>query len=227
MMLRVNTEDMHLRGNRMSRAIKLLRSAAIAIAAVLVFSSAQEVFAQGGIKGKVRNQRGNGIASAEVSIRQDGKVVKTARSNSKGEFNVTGIRPGKYNISFEAEGYSPGVLYNVEITDKVRDLGDRLILAVDRGTLALIRGSVFFREGTSVTGARVELEIVNSDGSTKRVDSGYTNSSGEIVFRRQPTTAKYRITARYKNISDSKEIEVDGPAMYSTAITLELSRNDR
>src|SRR5688572_32014654 len=113
------------------------------------------VFAQGGIKGKVRNNKGGSIAGATVTARRDGKDVKSVTSDAKGNFLMEGLRAGTYNIVFDASGYATGVKSGVAISDSsVRDLGDRLILSVDQGNQVIIRGSVFFREGTSITAAK-------------------------------------------------------------------------
>jgi hypothetical protein len=186
-------------------------------------------FAQGGVKGKVRNNKGSGIAGASVTARLSGKDVKTVRSDSKGNFSLQGLDEGTYNIVFDADGYATGVKFGVQVKDgNVRDLGDRLILSVDQGTQLIIKGSVFFREGTSVTAAKVELERVNDDGSTKELGSTYTNVSGEFTFRPPPGLTKVRVTAKYKGVSGSKEIsDIANVGIYRTAITLDVSRTDK
>ncbi len=187
------------------------------------------VFAQGGIKGKVRNNKGGAIAGATITARLGGKDIKTVRSDSKGSFTLQGLESGTYNIVFDADGYATGVKFGVEIKNgSVRDLGDRLILSVDQGTQLIIKGSVFFREGTSVTAAKVELERVNEDGSTKDLGSTYTNVSGEFTFRPPAGVTKVRVTAKYKGVSGSKEIaDIANVGIYRTAITLDISRADK
>lgn len=186
-------------------------------------------FAQGGIKGKVRNNKGGSIAGATVTARLTGKDVKTVKADSKGNFTMQGLDAGTYNILFDADGYASGVRFGVQIKDgNVRDLGDRLILSVDQGTQIVIKGSVFFREGTSVTAAKVEIERVNDDGSTKSLGSTYTSSSGEFTFRPASGTSKVRVTAKYKGVSGSKEIsDIVNAGIYRTAITLDISRNEK
>lgn len=186
-------------------------------------------FAQGGVKGKVRNTKGGTIAGATVTARLNGKDVKSVKADSKGSFTMQGLEPGTYNIVFDADGYATGVKFGVQVRNGgMQDLGDRLILGVDQGSQIIIKGSVFFREGTSVTGAKVEIERVNDDGSTKDLGSGYTNISGEFTFRPPPGTTKVRVTAKYKGVSGSKEIsEIVNAGIYRTAITLDLSRNEK
>lgn len=205
--------------------IKYLKAPAILVGLILFASS---VFAQsGGVKGKIRDQRGGGIANAQVEVRQDGKVIKSANSNSKGEFQIAGLKQGVYNVTFDADGYSTGVLYGVEVKNRTRDLGGRLILSVDQGSQVIVRGSVFYKEGTSVTGAKVDLELVNADGTTKKLGSTYTTISGDFTFRRPKSTAKLRVTAHFKGATGSKDIDVDNAAIYRTAITLDISRQEK
>ena len=182
----------------------------------------------GGLKGKVRTKAGKGIANAEVIARRNGKDMKSARADAKGNFLIDGLDSGFYTVVFDAAGYSSGVLYNVEVKKKkLRDLGDRLILSVDQGTQVIVKGSVFYREGTSITGAKVEIERVNADGSTKNLGSGSTNISGEFTFRQPQEKSKLRITAKFKGVAATKEIEVDNAAIYRLAITLDISKAEK
>lgn len=187
------------------------------------------VFGQGGVKGKVRNMKRDVIAGATVTARLAGKDIKTVRTDSKGNFTMQGLDAGTYNIVVDADGYATGIKFGVVIKDgSMHDLGDRLMLGVDQGTLVIIKGSVFFREGTSVTGAKVQIERVNDDGTTKELGTTYTNISGEFTFRPPRATTKVRVTAKYKGVSGSKEIsEIVNAGIYRTAITLDISRDDK
>jgi uncharacterized GH25 family protein len=184
--------------------------------------------AQTGLKGKVRTNSGEGIANASVTVRKDGKDLKSANANSNGNFVIEGIEPGTYNLVVDAKGYTSGVLHNVEVKkNKVRDLGDRLMLNIDQGSQVILQGSVFFREGTSVTGAKVEVEKVNADGSTSRIGTVRTNIRGEFTVRQPDEPGKYRITATYNGVSGTKEIQADNAAVYRLAITLDTSRTNK
>lgn len=190
---------------------------------ILVLASAL-TYAQstGGIKGKVRDTKGKGISGVTITVRQKGEDLKSVKSDSKGEFVMEGLKPGMYNVVFERDGYGSGVLYNVEVQKKkVGDLGNRLVMRVDQGTLVIINGSVFNQFGGSVYGAKIEIEKI-SGGSSKNVGSSYTSQSGEFVFRFPEKSERFRITASAKGVSSSKEIEVSEAAIYRLAITLEL-----
>ncbi|HXG83540.1 MAG TPA: carboxypeptidase-like regulatory domain-containing protein [Pyrinomonadaceae bacterium] len=196
------------------------------LAVVLIFSSiaasAQET---GGVKGKIRTTRGNPIDGAIVTARQKGEDVKSVKADADGKFVLSGLPSGFYNIVFDKSGYSAGVKYNVEIKkNSTRDLGDRLVLTTDQGTQTIIRGSVFNQSDRSVGGAKVEIERISGDGSTRKVGSGYTNVSGEFTFRFPEGAAKYRVTATVKDAKASKEVEVTSAAIYRLAITLKVEK---
>ena len=187
-----------------------------------IFVSAQT----GGLKGKIRTSKGDGIANVVVTARRDGKEVKTAKSDGKGNFTIQGLEAGDYNLIFDGKGYSSALLQNVEVKkDKIRELPDRLVLAVDQGTLVIINGSVFNQDGRSITGAEVFIEKLNSDGSAKKLGSLYTSVRGEFTFRQPEGTAKYRLTAKFKDLKASKELDVDGAAIYRLAITLNIEKD--
>jgi len=193
--------------------------------ALFVVSSISITAQTGGLKGKVRNSKGSGIPSVTITARQDGKVIKTVKSDGKGNFIIQDLENGVYNLVFDSRGYSSSLLSNVEVKkNKLRELPDSLILSVDQGTLVIIRGSVFNQDGRSVTGAEVTIEKLNSDGSTRKMGSVYTNVSGEFTFRQPEGAAKFRLTAKLKDQTASKEVEVDSAAIYRLALNLTLEK---
>jgi hypothetical protein len=202
--------------------------AAICLSVTMLISAIAVSAQPGALKGKVRNNRGQGIANAAVTLTKGSDDVKAVKSASDGSFEIKAIEPGFYGLRVDADGFASGSVFSVEIKKgKTRDLGDKLFLRVDQGTLVILRGSVFFKEGTSVTGAKVELERVNSDGTTKELGSTNSSVSGEFVFRQPAGSAKYRVTAKYNGVTGTKEITVDQAAVYRLAISLELSSKDK
>lgn len=211
----------------MSMRKHLLYSLFAALVALMLTNSPAAAQAQGGIRGKVRDAKGKAIANAVVAARQDSKNVKTTKTNSKGEFRLEGLRPGTYNVAIEADGFSTGVKYDVRVGTKVINLGDRLILSVDEGSLVLIRGSVFTKQGRSVPGAKVELFIVGPNGSAKRIATGFTTGSGDFGFRRPKGKATLKLVASYRKAVGEKILEVEFPEVYRTAITIEFPQSDK
>lgn len=226
MMWRKNTDRTLLPPLKMTTIKKQMIAPALILLTVIFAASA---FGQGGgLKGKVRTGKGDGIPNATITARKSGKDVRTVKSDSKGNFVLNGLESGNYNVVFDAGGYSSGVLYNVEIKNKgLRDLGDRLMLSTDQGTQVLIKGSVFYREGVSITGAKVQIERLNTDGTTKNIGSAYTNISGEFTFRQPEANAKFRITAKFKGVTGMKVVEVTNAAIYRLAITLDVPRTEK
>lgn len=179
----------------------------------------------GGVKGKVRTPRGNTLAEVKVTAQQDDKDVKSTITNKNGEFVLDGLKAGKYSFTFYKSGFSSGTINNVEVgKNKIRDLGNRLVLDVDEGTLVLIKGSVFDQEGRSIYGAKVNIAQVLGDGSVKKLDSKYSGESGDFTFRFSEGTATYRVTAALKGKTATKEITVDNAAIYRLALTLSLEK---
>ncbi len=205
--------------------MKVLQKFSLVLLFSVVFGAFAVAQETGSVKGKVRTQDGDKIAGATITVRSDGDDLKSTTSDSKGEFKLSGIAPGRYNLVFEKKGFSSGILYNVEIrSKKTNNLKDRLILSIDQGTLIIVEASVFNQNGISLYGAKVEIEEIYSDGKTKKVGSGYSSRDGDIVFRFKERPTKYRITASVKDKSATKEIEVNEAAIYRTAITLDLSK---
>ncbi|MGD9628844.1 MAG: carboxypeptidase-like regulatory domain-containing protein [Pyrinomonadaceae bacterium] len=211
----------------MSRLSKIILIAVFAAASSFILPPSS--FAQSGaIKGKVRSNKGDGIANASVTARQSGKDIKTVRSNAKGDFLLAGLSTGVYSLVFDADGFQSGLLQGVEVkSGDTRSLGDRLVLMPDQGNQVIINGSVFYKEGTSLGGAKIEIERMNADGTSKKVTTLYTNIRGEFTFRQPQGSAKFRITAMFKGAEGVKEVEVDTAAIYRLAITLDISRTEK
>ncbi len=174
------------------------------------------------MKGKVRNPKDQALPNITVTIRRDGKDLKSTTTDSKGRFEIRNLAAGTYNLVFEGKGYGAGLLSNVEVKDKLRELPDRLVLTIDKGSQTIIVGSIFNQDGRSITGAQITLELINSDGSTKKLRESYSDVSGEFAFRQPEGAAHYRINAKFKDATGSKEIEVDSAAIYRLAITLKI-----
>lgn len=195
---------------------------AFAFLLILSLTALAQDKSTGSIKGRVRVETGK-PSDVAVIVRQNEREITQTTTNSRGEFTINGLQPGVYAVTFRKPGLSVGTMNNIEVrAGKVRTLGDRLILTVDEGSLAKVRGSVFTESGRSVAGARVEIARVESDGSLKKLDSRVTTETGIFVFRLPADRAKYRITVKADGASPAtKDIDVDDAVVYSIALTLE------
>lgn len=175
----------------------------------------------GAIKGKVRVEVGT-PAGITVIVRAGDRELQQVSTNKNGEFVVSRLSPGRYGLTFRKPGLSIGTIEDVEVkAGKTRSLGDRLVLTIDEGSIAFIRGSVFSNDGRSVSNARVELAKVLDDGSAKKIDGRLTNETGSFVFRLAPDVAKYRVSVKSDGTEPiSKDVDVDGAAVYRVALSL-------
>jgi hypothetical protein len=172
------------------------------------------------LKGKVRAETGS-AAGVTVLVRQGDQEVRRSETDKNGEFSIR-LAAGTYGLTFRKPGLSVGTIENVEVkAGKTRSLGDRLILTIDEGSIAFIRGSVFTAEGRSVPNAKIELGRLLEDGKVKKIDGRITNETGSFVFRLSPEVAKYRITLKPETGPPvTKDVEIDGAAVYRVALSL-------
>ncbi len=182
--------------------------------------------ATGGFKGKIRVEVGT-PAGVAVVVRQADREVGRVVTDKSGEFVVSRLKPGLYGVTLRKAGLSVGTIENIEVkAGKTRSLGDRLILTIDEGSIAFIRGSVFDPNGRSVPNVRVELAIIDDEGNAKKIDGRVTNEIGSFVFRLKPDAAKYRVTVKARDSDPvSKDVEVDGAAVYRIAFTVKPISN--
>jgi len=172
----------------------------------------------GTIKGKVKVERGSPSGVAVILLQGD-REVRRVETDRKGEFALRGIKPGTYILRFRKSGLAVAAIDKLEVRSGTRSLKD-LYLAIDEGSIAFIRGSVFNEGGRSVPGIRVELAKVVSDTATDKLDSRITGETGEFVFRVPPEAAKYRVTLKADNAEPvSKDVEVSTALVYRVALT--------
>lgn len=178
----------------------------------------------GSIKGRVRVETGKPSEIA-VIVRQGEREITQGVTNSKGEFAINGLQPGVYSVTFRKPGLSVGTMNNIEVrAGKVRTLGDRLILTIDEGSIAFLRGSVFDPSGRSVPGARVELARIEADGNMKKLGDRVTTETGQFAFRLPPDKARYRVTVKAGGAKDAvQDVAIDDAVVYRIALTLEPS----
>ena len=193
---------------------------ATAVVLTLSFAALAQDKQTGSIKGKVRVEKGS-PGGVNVILRQGDREVSRVSTDRRGDFTISRITPGTYSLTFRKPGLAVGTIDNLEVkAGKSRTLGDHLVLSIDEGSIAFIRGSVFTEDGRSVPGVRVELARVDSETSVEKLDSRITGETGEFVFRVPPDVSKYRLTLKDDSAEpSSKDVEVDGAAVFRVALT--------
>jgi hypothetical protein len=191
------------------------------LAVMTAGSLTAQVRSSGSIKGKVRVETG-APSGVSVIVRQGDREVTRGVTDKRGEFLVSRLAPGRYGVTLRKAGLSVGTIEDVEVkAGKTRSLGDRLVLSIDEGSIAFIRGSVFNLDDRSVPNVRIELAKIEADGTVRKIDGRVTNEIGAFVFRLSPDAAKYRITAKVNGSEPvSKDVEVDGAAVYRIALSI-------
>ncbi len=175
----------------------------------------------GSIKGKVRVETGT-PGGVSVAVRRGETEVTRTTTDKNGDFVVSKLQPGKYGLTFRKPGLSIGSMEDIEVkAGKTRSLGDRLILTIDEGSIAFLSGAVFSADGRSVANAKVELFRVQEDGATKKIDGRITTETGSFKFRLSPEAGKYRVSVKTDGAEPvSKDVEIDGAAVYRVALSL-------
>ncbi|HYJ88496.1 MAG TPA: carboxypeptidase-like regulatory domain-containing protein [Pyrinomonadaceae bacterium] len=206
-----------------------MRSNKSIFVSLLIMLVTGSVFAQdrssGGIKGKVRVETGT-PAGVAIVVRQGEKEVARGLTDKKGEFVVNRLTPGMYGVTLRKAGLSIGTIEDIEVkAGKTRSLGDNLVLAIDEGSIAFIRGSVFNEGGRSVPNVKIELARIEDDGTVKKIDGRVTNEIGAFVFRLAPDKAKYRVTAKPSGGDPvSHDVDVDDAAVYRIALSIKTTK---
>lgn len=200
--------------------LSALSLAALACGLLTVSAQQRTQTTTGGIKGRVKVAEGS-AAGVGVRVLSGEREVANATTDGRGSFEVRGLAPGTYSLTLRKPGLQVGRMSEVEVrAGKVRSLKD-LYLPVDEGSIAFLRGSVFYPDGRSVPGARVEVARVASDGTARRLDSRVTTEYGTFAFRLPPEPARYRVTVKASGMETAtSDVEIDSAAIFRVALTL-------
>ncbi len=130
----------------------------------IVFSTAAFGQQTGGVNGQVQDTLGAVVVGASVTVvSADGKE-KTATSNSRGEFSVSGLAPGVYTVRVKATNFAFYENTEVEVT-----AGNREELLIP----------------LTVEGVEEQVDIASSDG----VSTDPQNSAGATILREKDLEA--------------------------------------
>lgn len=167
---------------------------------------------------------GDKIAGVTVEARQEGKTIASTKTDGKGDFTLTGLKPGFYRFVFTKEGLSDGVSGETEIKAGTVHTLKNLKMNIDKGTLAVVRGTVFDANGRIVPGAKIEVFRITND-SLKKIGEKYTNNDGEFGISLPPQNARYRFQASIEGAeSASKDAEVTAGEVTRIAISLKAKK---
>lgn len=172
------------------------------------------------VKGKVKVEQGSPSGVSVILLQDDREITRVA-TDKRGEFTLAHISPGLYTVTFRKPGLAVGSIPNLDLKGGQKRVLHDLVLGIDEGSIAFLRGSVFTESGRSVPGVRIELARVVAENTLQKIDARVTGETGEFVFRLSPETAKYRVTVKADGLQPvSKDVEVDSAAVYRVALTV-------
>lgn len=195
---------------------------AVALAASAGAAQKKSQPTTGGVKGKVRVDSGSAPGSVDVTLRRGDDEIARTETDGKGQFELRGIAPGQYTLTLRKAGLKTAQIRPIEIkAGKIGSLPERVFLPVDEGALVFLKGSVFGPDGRSVRGARIEIALVKTDGSARKLDGRVTTEAGQFSFQLKADAARYRVTAKADGgLEATKEVDVEGAMVYRVALTL-------
>lgn len=210
---------------KMSLSLKR-RYAQIGVIVLSLLGTSVAAAQSASITGKVRERGGKSLEGVNVrATRATDEAQKVeAKSNQKGEFQLAGLAPGEYVLSFERSGFRTFTTKRLPVAaGETVKLRNEIELAPENPPFSLIRGAVFTAEGFSLPNASVRIERLGEGKRFKR--ETVSVEGGEFGFRLPPEKATYRITATARGFETAtKDIEVDADDVRQVALTLERSK---
>ena len=124
--------------------------------------------ADGSLRGKITNEKDEPLSGASVVIISLGKG---SAANASGEFNITGIKPGKYKVEVSALGYQSSTS-EVTITDGGAQTLDVVLKATVNSMNEVVVTGYTRQSKREVTGA---ISTISSDAIAKSPVSDVTS----------------------------------------------------
>ena len=85
--------------------------------AITISAFGQADVSSAAVKGTVTDPQGSAVVGAVVSVKDlDQGAIRTATTDSNGEFQVRLVRPGNHQITVEARGFSQYLIKDVQLT---------------------------------------------------------------------------------------------------------------
>ncbi len=125
----------------------------------------------GTISGRVINENGQPHVNIDVLVRPDtpeGLPVTQTTTTRDGVFKVSGLEPGRYNVSAAVPAYMPKSLYPSQVVYKD---GDLVTLVLIKG--GVVTGTVTDAKGDPVVGIGVRVRMVTDETGRSYSNSGF------------------------------------------------------
>jgi hypothetical protein len=190
---------------------------------IALFLMTQANAQTGTVKGRVKEQNGKALEGVLVRATsdKDKDAIHETRSDSKGDFEFTGLQPGDYSFTFEKQGFKTFSTRKLELAagDTLK-LSRVIELRRESDPFAVIRGAVLQGPGFTLPNATVTIERI--DGGKKFKQETISREGGEFAFRVKPDKAKYRISASARGFQDgSIEVDIVSDELRYVVVTLQ------
>jgi carboxypeptidase family protein len=186
---------------------------------ILTQASAQT----GTVKGRVKEQNGKALEGVLVRATSDKDKdgIQETRSDSKGDFEFTGLQPGDYSFTFEKQGFKTFSTRKLELAaGETLKLSRVIELKREGDPFAVIRGAILQGPGFTLPNATVTIERI--DGGKKFKQETISREGGEFAFRVKTDNAKYRISASARGFQNgSVEVDIVGDEVRYVVVTLQ------
>jgi hypothetical protein len=196
---------------------------AVLVAFLLVPAKAQSAHEGGVIKGKVKERGGKSLEGVTVRVAHARKkdFTREAKTDDKGDFEVTGLETGDYSLSFEKPGYKTFTTRKLEVIGgETLKLRSAIELPRESDPYSIIRGAVLYGVGYTLPNATVTIERI--DGVRKFKQETISREGGEFAFRLKAEKARYRVTASARGFqSASTEIDVESDEARNISLNLQ------
>ncbi|MFN0084473.1 MAG: carboxypeptidase regulatory-like domain-containing protein [Blastocatellia bacterium] len=204
----------------------IFRYALPALAVLILWPDPRGLAQTGGIKGKVKEQGGKSLDDVLVRAihARNKENTHETRTDSRGDFELTGLPGGEYSLSFEKQGFKSFTTRKLEVIpgETIR-LSRAIEISRESDPYAVIRGAVLYGIGYTLPNATITLERI--DGEKRFKQETISREGGEFAFRLKPEKARYRITAAARGFqSASTEIEILSDEVRNVALTLQQEK---
>jgi Carboxypeptidase regulatory-like domain len=191
--------------------------------AISLFLLTQASAQTGTVKGKVKEQNGKaleGVLVRAISDKDKDANLET-RSDSKGDFEFTGLQPGDYSFRFEKQGFKTFSTRKLELAaGETLKLSRAVELKREGEPFAVIRGAILQGPGFTLPNATVTIERI--DGGKKFKQETISREGGEFAFRVKSDKAKYRISASARGFQTASiEVDIESDELRNVVVTLQ------
>ncbi|GAB6393975.1 MAG: carbohydrate-binding domain-containing protein [Bacteroidales bacterium] len=167
------------------------------------------------ISGVIATDDGGAAAGASVALLHAAgdSIVQQAKAGSSGEYMMTGVEAGSYEITAALDGYETGRITGVEVNDA--DLTDRdIVLQKIVAPTYSVSGTVTLSDGGAAAGASVQIK--KAGDNTNVGQAATTDASGAYTISGVPA-GEYKIVI---SLDGYQTEAIDGVAVSNADLTV-------